>query len=135
VLEEVVTITRDYFTNNIDGCSFAADVYHANNPSPVMRISRNSQSFMTVGENYQFEFEHMSTSEIQTRIVVTISLKFGTTPQYREPSKILFRWAELVGAEPINFGRKMSIGFWTVLIIFCVLITLPLIIFLVIMFS
>ncbi|HUT80487.1 MAG TPA: hypothetical protein VMZ29_04715 [Candidatus Bathyarchaeia archaeon] len=114
VLEEVATITGDYFSTQVSGCSFVEDAYYENNLVRVMRIS-HSMTFMSYGEDYHFVLERLPDPKMQTRITISISLKFGYGAQWKKPSDILIHWAQLVGVVPIDFGRKPFIVTWAVL--------------------
>ncbi|MBN1330835.1 MAG: hypothetical protein JXA54_15285 [Candidatus Heimdallarchaeota archaeon] len=114
VLEEVATITGDYFSTQVSGCAFNEDAYYENNRVRVMRIS-HSMTLMSYGEDYHFVFERLPDPKMQTKITISITLKFGYGAQWKKPSDILIRWANLVGVEPIDFGRKPFIVTWAIL--------------------
>ncbi|NHJ84209.1 MAG: hypothetical protein FK734_02025 [Asgard group archaeon] len=128
VLEEVATITGEYFTIVISGCSFIEDAYYENNRVRVMQVS-HTMTLMSYGENYHFVFERLPDPKMQTRITVSVSLKFGYGAQWKKPSDILIKWAELIGSEPIDFGRKPFIITWVVIVVLLATVFLVPIIF------
>jgi len=114
VLEDVCTITGNFWQTQVSGAQIIEDTYYENNRVRVMRIS-HSMSLMSYGENFHMVFERLPEKINQTKITITINLKFGYGAQWKKPSDILIRWAHSMGLEPIDFGRKPFIITWAVL--------------------
>jgi len=131
ILEEVCDITGNFWQTQVSGAYIIEDNYYENNRVRVMRIT-HSMTFMSYGEDYHMVFERLSEKGNQTKITISINLKFGYGSQWKKPSDILKKWALLVGVEPIDFGRKPFIITWVVLGTLCsLLILIPIIVVLV----
>ena len=137
VLEECATITGEYFFKSVGGCTFQEDNYYEDNRVRVMRLSHSMTIGLFVGsygENYHFVFERLFDQKYHTKIIVSISLVFGFGAQWKKPSDILIQWANLIGAEPIDFGRKPFILTYAVLIPMVFLPLIALLVFVLIVF-
>ena len=113
-LEEVCNITGNFWQTQVGGATIIEDQYYEENRVRVMRIS-NSMTLMSYGEDYHMVFERLSDKNFQTKITISISLKFGYGAQWKKPSDILKRWAFAVGVEPNDFGTKPFIITWAVI--------------------
>ena len=114
VLEEVADITGNFWLTQVSSATITEDSYYENNRVRVMRIS-SSLTFFSNGEDYEMVFERLNDKVNQTRITINVSLKFGWGAQWKRPSDLLVKWANLVGVEPNNFGRKPFIITWVIL--------------------
>ena len=127
-LEEVCNITGNFWQTEIRNATIVEDQYYEEGRIRVMRIT-TSMSFMSNGEDYHMVFERLNDKVKQTKITISISLKFGWGAQWKKPSDTLKHWAFLVGVEPIDFGTKPFIIFLSIVLgLLALLIIVPIIV-------
>ncbi|MFW9922758.1 MAG: hypothetical protein ACFFDW_05650 [Candidatus Thorarchaeota archaeon] len=114
ILEEVWDLTGHYWTHQVSNTQILENLSHENDRVRTMRIS-HSMTFFSYGENYYMVFERLPDQMKRTKVTVSVELKFGYGAQWKQPSDLLIHWANLIGAQPIDFGRKPFIITWAVI--------------------
>lgn len=118
ILDEVCDITVKFWTNQVSNATIQEILSYENDRVRVMSISHGMTFGLltsSYGENYHMVFERLPEDIKKTKIIISTSLKFGFGAQWKIPSDILIKWANLFGLEPIDFGRKPHIITYAIL--------------------